>query len=157
MESFLIVNETKAKLPSLPFFAIKKAVMGNGCNVSLVFASDAKLAKLNKIYRGKNGTTDILSFPLSEKSGEIYISLKESARQAENFGYKNSKKSKFIGFLFIHGLLHLKGYSHGSTMEHEEARFVKKFRLSPFGVEKAKHTWQKKSRSVSTSAHIKSK
>lgn len=121
----------------MPFAFIKKAVLGKNYELSLVFASDAKLAKLNKKYRAENRTTDVLSFLISKNSGEIYISLKESARQAESFGYKNSSSTeieKFVGFLFIHGMLHLKGYSHGSTMEQEEAKFVKKFRLSPSGV-----------------------
>lgn len=141
--NFLIVKETKGELPSLPFDLMKQGVLGTDYDLSLIFASNEKLKELNKKYRDKNGTTDILSFPISEKNGEIYISIKESARQAENFGYKNLPKKistgeateieKFIGFLFIHGMLHLKGYSHGSTMEREEAKFVKKFRLSPSG------------------------
>lgn len=134
--NFLIVNETKSELPSLPFDLMKETILGSDYDLSLIFASDEKIAELNKKYRDKDGTTDVLSFPISEKNGEIYISIKESAKQAENFGYKNSNSTeieKFIGFLFIHGMLHLKGYSHGSTMEQEEAKFVKKFRLSPSG------------------------
>lgn len=144
-DNFTIANHTKGKLPSLPFGLMKNIVLGKKYNLSLMFAGDAKLAKLNKIYRGKNGTTDILSFPISKNNGEIYISIRESKRQASDFGYgvglKNlSKKirdretAKFVGFLFIHGMLHLKGYSHGSTMEQEEAKLVKKFRLTPSGV-----------------------
>jgi len=130
----------KGSNPSLklPFEAMKQAVLGKSFDLSLVFANRATLKKLNRIYRGKNEATDILSFPLGEKSGEIFICLSEARKQAHLFGYaKEGSAAKpdhfndFIGSLFIHGLLHLKGHVHGSKMEREEAKFLKKFRLSP--------------------------
>ena len=39
------------------------------------------------------------------------------------------KGDKLIAFFFIHGLVHLKGMSHGSTMEAIENRFYKKFKI----------------------------
>ena len=71
-----------------------------------------------------NKPTDILSFPLSDNFGEMYINIEMTKLEAKKFErtYEN-----FLGFLFIHGLVHLKGLDHGSTMESIEARFRKKF------------------------------
>lgn len=125
-DSFTIVNKTKSKIPDLPFLLMKNAVLGKKYNLSLVITGDAELLKLNKIYRQKNSTTDVLSFPLSAENGEIFLNPRDAKRQAPLFDFETLP---FIGFLFIHGMLHLKGYNHGSTMEDEETKFVKKFRL----------------------------
>ena len=60
---------------------------------------------------------------LSDKSGEIFIAPKAASRQAALFG---EPTAKYIGRLFIQGLLHLKGYRHGSKMEHEERKILRR-------------------------------
>ncbi len=122
--SFQIINTTKAKLPSLAFDVMKDAVLGKKYELSVVIVSKSKIQKLNKQYRDINKPTDILSFPLSDDFGEIYINPEMTKIEAKKFGrdYEN-----FFGFLFIHGLAHLKGFDHGSTMESIEARFRKQF------------------------------
>ena len=59
-------------------------------------------------FRGKNKPTNILSFEYSKTSGEIVIQLDCVKKDAPKFGLPYTK---FLGFLFIHGLLHLKGIS----------------------------------------------
>ena len=103
---------------------MKCAVLGKNYDLSLAFISKEKIKKLNLIYRNINKPTDILSFPISKKEGEIYICLSEAKKEAKKF---DRKYENFLHFLFIHGLVHLKGYDHGSTMESIEARFHKKF------------------------------
>ncbi len=122
--TFSITNTTKAKLPSLAFEAMKDAVLGKKYELSVIIISKSEIKKLNKEYRDINEATDILSFPLSDKFGEIYINPDMTKVMAKKFDrdYEN-----FFGFLFIHGLVHLKGFDHGSTMESIEARFRKKF------------------------------
>jgi rRNA maturation RNase YbeY len=68
----------------------------------------------------------VLSFPYSASEGELFICPREAARQAPLFGMHTDG---FIGYLFIHGCLHLKGYNHGSTMSRAERNFVKQFAL----------------------------
>lgn len=121
-----ITNTTKSNLPAgrLLFLAMKEAVLGEKYELSVVFASRNMMRALNKTHRGKDYPTDILSFPLSANEGEIFINLQEAKKEAKKFGrpFEN-----FIGFLFIHGLIHLKGFEHSSTMEALEAKFRKKF------------------------------
>jgi len=108
------------------FEIIKKAVLGNKYELSLVFTTPQKIKLLNKIYRNINKPTDILSFPLSKTSGEIFICKSEAKKEMLKFGrsYKN-----FLTFLFIHGCVHLKGFNHGEKMEKIEAKFRKKFKV----------------------------
>lgn len=117
-EKFSIKKLAKTKVPRLPFLKIKDRVLGRDYQLSLVFAPDSLSQKLNRIYRRKNAPTDVLSFPLAKKSGEIFINSKEAAR-----------RSNPIGHLFIHALLHLKGYRHGSTMEKQEGKIRRIFGL----------------------------
>jgi probable rRNA maturation factor len=125
-ESFEITQTTKGKLPHLPFVAMKKAVLGSSYVLSLVFIGDKRSQALNKKYRGKDKPTNVLSFALGEKDGEIFINAQEARRGA---GEYSLTQEKFIGFLFIHGMLHLKGYRHGSKMNEQEKKLRKKFAL----------------------------
>jgi probable rRNA maturation factor len=110
-------NTGKGKLPGLPFSRMKEHVLGPEYELSLVFVGPKKMQELNKQYRGKDYATDILSFPLTETSGEIFICLSIAKEKAKDF---SRKASDHVGFLFIHGLLHLKGLDHGSRMDQEE-------------------------------------
>lgn len=120
----LIRNFTKGTVPTkdMPFSAITEKVLGKTYELSLVFVGDRRSRKLNATYRGKDKPTNILSFELSKTSGEIVINPRLARLQAPRFGrtYKN-----FICFLFIHGVHHLKGMEHGSTMDTAEARVRK--------------------------------
>lgn len=126
ISTFSIKNETKGKLPSLPFVQIKEDVLGAQYELSLVFVGDSISKKLNFSYRGKNKPTNVLSFPLSEKEGEIFINLKKA--KAEAVDWKMPFKN-FVGLLFIHGLFHLKGFDHSNEMDELEKKTREKFDL----------------------------
>lgn len=121
-----IKNTTKNETPLLQFDKIKRSVLDEKYDLSLVFIGDKLSRKLNKQYRKIDKPTNILTFPLSPNEGEIFINLKLAQRQFLKF---SDSYNKFIGFLFIHGLLHLKGYEHSSKMEQEEEKIKKKFNL----------------------------
>ena len=122
--SFNLTNTTKAKLPSLAFVEMKNAILGKKYELSVIIVGKKEIQKLNKEYRDINKPTDILSFPLSDSFGEIYINPEMTKIEAKKFDrtYEN-----FFAFLLIHGLVHLKGFDHGSTMESMEISFRKKF------------------------------
>jgi len=89
---------------------IKNQVLGKKFDLSVVFAGSAMMKKLNEVYRKKKGAAEVLSFPLSKTMGEIFI----------------NKKAARPDYLFIHSLLHLKGFKHGKKMEAEEQKIIKK-------------------------------
>ena len=129
-EKFSITNKTKSALPRVPFAKIKTATLGKDYSLSLVFIGKEKSSKLNFAYRGKNKPANILSFSLDKKTGEIFICPKTFAKAkvraiAKRLSLAIAKKE--MPSLFIHGLLHLKGMLHGSTMEKAELKLRLKF------------------------------
>ena len=96
--------------------------------VSVSFINNKEIRNLNRIYRDKDKSTDVLSFPLGENGkydtnaetgyvmlGDIVISLETAFKQADNFGHSLERE---IGFLTVHSMLHLLGYDHEtSTLE----------------------------------------
>jgi len=123
-ELCIITNKTKSKLPRLPFVSMKNAVLGEDYEFGASFIGSTAQKKINLAYRNINSTTNILSFPLSKKSGEITFDLSKVKKDAPLF---NMTYPQFLKYLFIHGLLHLKGYEHSSTMERLEKKFLKQF------------------------------
>ncbi len=96
---------------------IEKTRQPGGKFVTIVFLSDKKMRLLNKTFRGKNATTDVLSFPFEAEDfergennlGDIFISLEQAERQAteNNLDFETEIKQ-----LILHGVLHLSGYDH---------------------------------------------
>ncbi len=98
--------------------------MGEKYSLSVIFTTPKKIEKLNTSYRGKPSSTDILSFGLSKTEGELYISMPDVVKKAPLF-YLSTKK--YLEFLYIHGLVHLKGLDHGRAMEAAEKKYCKRF------------------------------
>jgi probable rRNA maturation factor len=97
--------------------ALKVAPAG-GAVVTVVFVSDRVMRGLNRRWRGKAATTDVLSFPAgqdefekaSERTlGDVVISLEQAARQAAEHGMEFEEE---VAQLILHGMLHLCGYDH---------------------------------------------
>ena len=118
---FSLLNKTRGKLPSLPFLKIKNDILGKKYSLSLAFVSEKESQKINNKYRNKDKPTNILSFLLHKDEGEIIICPAVVKREAKNF---EKTYSQFLGFLVIHGMLHLKGMDHGKKMEKEEAKYL---------------------------------
>ena len=124
--TLVVKNTTKGKLPRLPFAKMATTVLGTEYECSLVIVSSRKSRELNRTYRGKDYPTNILSFPLDKSEGEIFLDLKKARSEAPMF---NRSYTNFIGFLFIHALLHLKGIDHGPRMEAQEKKFRTIFKI----------------------------
>lgn len=118
---FSLINTTKGKLPSLPFVSLRDDILGQDYDLSIVFVGEKKSQELNKKYRKKNKPTNILSFALSSKIGELILCPAVIKREYKNF---DRKLPEFIGFLVIHGMLHLKGMKHGEKMEKAEEKYL---------------------------------
>ena len=95
-----------------------KAVPANGAGATVVFVSDRAMRELNRRWRGKVGTTDVLSFPAAQEEfergeglslGDVVVSVEQAARQAAEHGLDFEGE---VGQLILHGLLHLCGYDH---------------------------------------------
>ena len=139
-----INNKTKSKIDlslvkkiSERFLKFKKI---NNKDVSIVFVGDVVMRRLNRDYRKKDKTTDVLSFTstTSEKDlgeeillGEIVISYQQIKKQAKRYG--NSIKKELV-FILVHGLLHLTAHEDDTeqgrkTMEKLGEEFIKKVKV----------------------------
>jgi len=114
---------------------------------SLAIVSDKEIKKLNKIYRKKDKSTDVLSFSFAESKskdfkpknkiidlGEIIISFQTAQKQAREAGYLIENE---ICRLLVHGLLHLFGYNHikkgdSKIMEKLESKILAESKLSEY-------------------------
>lgn len=125
--AFSIVNLTRRNLPvsELRFSKIKKEILGESYDLSLVFIGKKRSRTLNEKYRQKNSDTNILSFSLDQKNGEIFLTLDKIEKEISKF---EMPLDQLVLFLFIHGCLHLKGFEHGEKMEKEETRLLEKFK-----------------------------
>ena len=118
----LINQQRKIKLNPEPFQTFTRNVIktiseARGKSVTIAFVSDRKMRELNKMFRGKNSTTDVLSFPFEadefetdeQNLGDIVISVEQATRQADenNLDFETEIKQ-----LILHGILHLCGYDH---------------------------------------------
>ena len=124
LENLSVINKTKCKLPSLPFSNIKKDILGEKFELSIVFVTEKQSQEFNNKYRNKNNPTNILSFPLSKTEGEILICPNIVKTQLKDF---DRNFGEMLGFLVIHGMLHLKGMEHGAKMERAEKKYDQKY------------------------------
>ena len=123
-DTFSVLNKTKCKIPLLSLFDIKNDILGKNYSLSLAYLTKSEIKKINKIYRKKDNPTNILSFSLTKNSGEILICPSLVKSQIKKFD-RNFRE--LLGFLVIHGMLHLKGMEHSSRMERAEKKYDQKY------------------------------
>ena len=122
------ISSTVKKYPKkLPLSEIKKKILGSRYDLSLVFIGATRARTLNLHTRKKSYVPNVLSFPLGDACGEIFICPAIARREAQKF---DLSPNGYITYLFIHGCLHLKGYDHGDTMDALEKKYLKLFNVS---------------------------
>ena len=124
--SFSVTKKTRGVVPERFFLGIKNIALTEPYELSLALISSREMRLLNRRYRHKDYPTDILSFPYSTGQGEILLCLPQVRLKAKKFALPYQK---YLGQLFIHGLLHLKGMRHGRTMERHEKILHRRFDL----------------------------
>jgi len=126
MDTFTITSTIK-KFPTLSYEVIKNDILGKTYQLSLVFVGTKRAQQYNQKYRQKDYIPNVLSFPLATTQGEIIIcpqtTLKEAAARGMTY-------DGYIGFLFVHGCLHLKGHAHGEAMDALEKKYIRKHHLT---------------------------
>lgn len=126
-------NQNKIKIPVGMRMLIKRCCQAvleyesfqDDAEVSVSFVDNAEIRKLNRIYRDKDKSTDVLSFPLGDDGkydvnnetgayllGDVVISMETAVKQAYIYGHSLERE---IGFLTVHSMLHLLGYDHETS------------------------------------------
>ena len=90
-------------------------------SMEIVFVTEKEIAKMNLNFRQIDRPTDVLSFVNDDENikslGDIFISLDQARKQALEYEHSYERE---VGFLAVHGYLHLKGYDHHSKDEEKE-------------------------------------
>ncbi|MEK4028770.1 MULTISPECIES: rRNA maturation RNase YbeY [Bacillaceae] len=127
----------------------EKEAVAEDSEVSITFTNNPRIQEINREYRGKDTPTDVISFALEEMGeeeieisgaeglprvlGDIVISVERAKEQAVEYGHSFERE---LGFLAVHGLLHLLGYDH-MTEEEEKVMFQKqKEILNEYGLQR---------------------
>ena len=108
---------------------------------NIIFVTSEEIRQINQAYRGIDKVTDVISFALmenqdeifqeaSEELGDVFICIERAIEQAADYGHSVERE---MGFLAVHGYLHLTGYDH-MTPEDEKVMFAKQDEI----LEKAK-------------------
>lgn len=143
-----VKEEECTLVQELLFLAADKEGVSEGTEVSVTFVDNVRIKEINREYRDKDQPTDVISFAMEEMGegeiaiigedipkvlGDIIISIPRAKEQAEDYGHSFARE---LGFLAVHGFLHLLGYDH-MTKEDEEKMFSRqKEILEAYGLER---------------------
>lgn len=148
MNNFEIFNETDEQIDineekKIIEFALKHENLTN-VTFNVIFVDSEKIRELNRDYRGIDRETDVISFALEDGEaninfefgrllGDIYICVPKMKAQAKEYGHSVTRE---MGFLTVHGLLHLLGYDHMNKQEEDEMFNLQKELLEKYGIKK---------------------
>lgn len=148
-ETGSVSEEMLKEVENLLQFAAEREGVQDQAEVSVMIVTNEDIQQINKEYRGKDTPTDVISFALEEEGedeveiigaemppvlGDIIISADRTREQAEEYNHSFKRE---LGFLAVHGFLHLLGYDH-MTKEEEEEMFTKqKDLLDAYGLKRS--------------------
>lgn len=116
----------------------KKLELPNNIELSVTIVDNQRIRELNRGYRSIDEPTDVISFALEDEDdfsaffeedfntndfqlprllGDIFISIEKAQEQAEEYGHSFERE---LGFLVVHGFLHLNGYDHQTKADERE-------------------------------------
>ncbi|HKL61409.1 MAG TPA: rRNA maturation RNase YbeY [Acholeplasma sp.] len=103
--------------------------------MTIIFMSLEQIHALNKQYRQVDKPTDVISFPDDEVDylGDVFICLDKATEQSKTYGHAVERE---IGFLAVHGYLHLKGYDHHTVQEEQEMKEMQEYILKKASLER---------------------
>lgn len=125
----LVQNEWLTQIDELLTFAKKQENIEEEAELSVTFVDKEEIQEINKMYRDKDKVTDVISFALEEDEpevtgldmprvlGDIIICTDVAKEQADNYGHSFERE---LGFLALHGFLHLLGYDHMNEQDEKE-------------------------------------
>ncbi|MBO8442018.1 MAG: rRNA maturation RNase YbeY [Firmicutes bacterium] len=154
-----IFDKTKQKMDeqdlklvkNLLDFASQKLGLTDDTEMSVTFMNNDEIQQINRQYRGLNKPTDVISFAIEEDPdeedvinfddelmkeiprnlGDIFVSIDKVHEQALDLGHSNQRE---LGFLVVHGFLHLNGYDHMRPTDEDEMFSLQREILDDYGL-----------------------
>ena len=131
-------------------YAAQKLQLKDNTEMSVTITTNPAIKKLNKQYRGVDRETDVLSFAAEESGdetpivmdpelaaelpanlGDLFVSIDKVAEQAKFLGHSTDRE---LGFLVVHGFLHLNGYDHEQPADEQRMFALQRAILDDYGL-----------------------
>lgn len=127
-----LAEEQMMEIEKLLNYAAEKENVQEGSELSVTFVSNERIQEINREYRDKDRPTDVISFALEEMGegeleivgdniprilGDIIISIPKAREQADEYNHSFMRE---LGFLAVHGFLHLLGYDHMNEKDEKQ-------------------------------------
>lgn len=147
-ETEQVTEEELKQLQMLLSFTAQKQELEGEIELSITFVHNDRIQEINREYREKDQPTDVISFAMEELGegeialvnaemprvlGDIIISVDKAKEQAEEYGHSYTRE---LGFLCVHGFLHLLGYDHMTKKEEEVMFTLQREILDEFGLQR---------------------
>ncbi|WP_436859880.1 rRNA maturation RNase YbeY [Staphylococcus caeli] len=125
----LVKEEWFTQIDNLLTFAKEQEQINEEAELSVTFVDKNEIQEINKMYRDKDKVTDVISFALEEDEpeisgldmprvlGDIIICTDVAQEQADSYGHSFERE---LGFLALHGFLHLLGYDHMNDQDEKQ-------------------------------------
>ncbi|GAE46410.1 metal-dependent hydrolase [Mesobacillus boroniphilus JCM 21738] len=141
-----LTQEEINEIEKLLNYTAEKENVQEGSELSVTFVSNERIQEINREYRDKDRPTDVISFALEEMGegeleivgddiprilGDIIISIPKAREQAEEYNHSFMRE---LGFLAVHGLLHLLGYDHMNEQDEKQMFDRQKEILDGYGL-----------------------
>ncbi|GEL78313.1 rRNA maturation RNase YbeY [Tenuibacillus multivorans] len=141
-------DEQSELLKQLLDYAGRMEMVNEAAELSVTLVQNETIQEINRDYRGKDKPTDVISFALEEQGeneldivgedlpehlGDIIVSVEQAQDQAEEYGHSFNRE---LGFLVVHGFLHLLGYDHQTVEEEKEMFERQEHILQEFGLKR---------------------
>ncbi|AZU63371.1 rRNA maturation RNase YbeY [Neobacillus mesonae] len=143
-----LTEQQMLEIERLLNFAAQKQKIEDHSELSVTYVSNQKIQEINREYRDKDAPTDVISFAMEELGegevelvgadlprvlGDIIISVQKAREQAEEYGHAFERE---LGFLAVHGFLHLLGYDHMTEADEKEMFTLQKEILNEYGLKR---------------------
>lgn len=124
-----VKEEWYDQIEKLLNFAKEQENIEEDAELSVTFVDKEEIQQINRDYRDKDKVTDVISFALEEDEpeiegldiprvlGDIIICADVAKEQAAEYGHSFERE---LGFLSLHGFLHLLGYDHMNEADEKE-------------------------------------
>lgn len=134
-------------------FSAKELSLADDTEMSVTFVNNQEIQEINREYRDKDRATDVISFAIEDDSsdelanlvseamldefprnlGDIFVSIDKANEQAKEYGHSFERE---LGFLIVHGFLHLNGYDHMIEEDEKEMFKLQRKILDDYGLQR---------------------